>query len=58
MNFNSHTDAVVSVAVALVKEEGLDEFLEKVKRGYWQKVGGKMRSWVMDVVSPASELEE
>jgi galactokinase len=45
-------------AVALVKEEGLDEFLEKVKRGYWQKVGGKMRSWVMDVVSPASELEE
>ena len=46
------------VAVALVKEEGLDEFLEKVKRGYWQKVGGKMRSWVMDVVNPASELEE
>ena len=45
-------------AVALVKEEGLDEFLEKVKRGYWQKVGGKMRSWVMDVVSPASEREE
>ncbi len=32
-------------AVALVKEEGLDEFLEKVKRGYWQKVGGKMRSY-------------
>jgi len=45
-------------AVALVKEEGLDEFLEKLKRGYWQKIGGKMKSWVMDVVSPASELEE
>jgi galactokinase len=45
-------------AVALVKEEGLDEFLDKVKRGYWQKVGGKMKSWVLDIVSPASEIDE
>ena len=45
-------------AVALVKEEGLDEFLEKVKRGYWQRVGGKMKSWVLDVVNPAMEIEE
>jgi len=45
-------------AVALVKEEGLDEFLDKVKRGYWQRVGGKMKSWVLDIVSPAMEIEE
>jgi galactokinase len=45
-------------AVALVREEGLDEFLERLKRGYWQKVGGKMKSWVLDLVSPASEIEE
>jgi galactokinase len=45
-------------AVALVKEEGLDEFLERLKRSYWQKVGGKMKSWVLDLVSPASEIEE
>ena len=46
------------VAIALVKEEGLDEFLEKLKRAYWQKVGGKMKSWVLDLVSPAREIEE
>jgi galactokinase len=45
-------------AVALVKEEGLDEFLDRVKRQYWQKVGGKMKSWVLDIVSPAAELDE
>lgn len=45
-------------AIALVKEEGLDEFLDRVKRQYWQKVGGKMKSWVLDIVSPASEVEE
>jgi galactokinase len=45
-------------AVALVKEEGLDEFLDRTKRAYWQKVGGKMKSWVLDIVSPASEVEE
>ncbi|MGH7442489.1 MAG: galactokinase [bacterium] len=45
-------------AVALVKEEGLDEFLERVKRSYWQKVGGKMKSWVLDLVGPASEVED
>jgi galactokinase len=45
-------------AVALVKEEGLDEFLDRVKRQYWQKVGGKMKSWVLDIVSPASEIDE
>ncbi len=45
-------------AVALVREEGLDEFLERVKRGYWQKVGGKMKEWVLDVVAPAAEVEE
>jgi galactokinase len=45
-------------AVALVKEDGLDEFLERLKRGYWQKVGGKMKSWVLDLVSPASEIED
>ena len=45
-------------AIALVKEEGLDEFLDKVKRGYWQRVGGKMKSWVLDIVSPAMEIEE
>lgn len=44
-------------AVALVKEEGIDEFLDRVKRQYWQKVGGKMKGWVLDVVSPASEVE-
>lgn len=45
-------------AVALVKEEGIDEFLDRVKRQYWQKVGGKMKSWVLDIVSPAAELED
>jgi len=45
-------------AVALVKEDGFDEFLERLKRGYWQKVGGKMKSWVLDVVGPASEIED
>jgi len=45
-------------AVALVREDGLDEFLERLKRGYWQKVGGKMKSWVLDLVSPASEVAE
>ena len=45
-------------AVALVKEDGLDEFLERLKRGYWQKVGGKMKSWVLDLVSSASEIED
>jgi galactokinase len=44
--------------VALVKEEGLDLFLEKVQRAYWQKVGGKLKHWVLDVVEPASEIEE
>jgi hypothetical protein len=44
--------------VALVREDGLDEFLERLKRGYWQKVGGKMKSWVLDLVSPASEVAE
>jgi galactokinase len=45
-------------AVALVREDGLDEFLERLKRGYWQKVGGKMKSWVLDIVGPASEIVE
>ena len=44
--------------VALVKEEGLDLFIEKLQRSYWQKVGGKMKHWVLDIVEPAHEIEE
>ena len=44
--------------VALVKEEGLDLFLEKLQRSYWQKVGGKLKHWVLDIVEPAHEVEE
>lgn len=45
-------------AIALVREDGLDDFLDRLKRVYWQKVGGKLKSWVLDIVDPASEIED
>ncbi len=45
-------------AVALVKEEGLSSFLEQLPRAYRAKVGGKTEAWVVDIVEPASEIED